>query len=270
MEVLMETLEQCRERIATIRKQIVEGESRGEDTNKLVETLKRARLEEKAIQDAEINNEELAELRTMAVKRVEWQKAAQSIQDKAKAQNDAVARFLQARDGVTAKLQGVIELLQPLIVAQESCYKEFADAASFNSAAGAIPKGFLSDVTCSRLAMKEGKTLGLHLSQLSLVDDLLSWRELLDNIIKVQDTVTGNIEINHETLASTNDTETTAFNCSICQHPQIEAINADLKAGELSLREIESKYPGVSRSSLSRHEQKHIISQEIKQEVHSN
>ena len=140
----METLEQCRNRIQAIRKQIVEGESRGEDTSKLVESLKRARVEEKNLMDAEINDAELIELRVEANRRIEWQKAAQTISERVNRQNEAISRFLKVRDGVTEQLLKVIEQLRPLVEAQEACYTEFENAAAFNKAVAAIPKGYFT------------------------------------------------------------------------------------------------------------------------------
>ena len=263
----METLEECRNRIQAIRKQIVEGESRSEDTSKLGESLKRARLEEKTIQDAEINDAEFAELRIMAAQRSEWQKAAQSISERVSRQNEAIAHFMKARDGVTIELLSVIEKLRPLVEAQEACYTEFENAAAFNNAVAAIPKGYLPAVTCHNLATNDGKIIGLHLSNLSLVEDFESWRELLDNIIKTQETVTTQNEVTGDPDAGTSeDTNSPARSCVICEHPQREAIDKALADG-VSLRDIEAQYPGASRYSLSRHKQHAIMSQEIMQEV---
>jgi len=257
----VETLEECRNRIQAIRKQIVEGESRGEDTSKLVESLKRARTEEKNIMDAEINDAELAELRTMAAQRSEWQKAAQSIAERVSRQNEAVSRFLKARDGVTIELLSIIEKLRPLVEAQQACYAEFENAASFNNAVATIPKGYLPAITCHNLAMNDDKIMGLHLSNLSLVEDFESWRETLDSIIKTQETFTG-LTAGPDAITS-EDTNSPARSCVICEHPQREAIDKALADG-VSLRDIEAQFPGASRSSLSRHKQHANIS-EIKE-----
>lgn len=43
-------------------------------------------------------------------------------------------------------------------------------------------------------------------------------------------------------------------NCSICSHPDCQAINAALIKGD-SLREIAGQFPGLSKSSIARHKE---------------
>lgn len=45
--------------------------------------------------------------------------------------------------------------------------------------------------------------------------------------------------------------------CTVCAHDQRRLINADLRAGTMSLREIQTKY-GVRKDALSRHRRFHL------------
>lgn len=47
--------------------------------------------------------------------------------------------------------------------------------------------------------------------------------------------------------------------CTVCDHAQVDEIDAALAAGDLSLRMLEAQY-GVSRSALSRHHRDHMLS----------
>lgn len=48
-----------------------------------------------------------------------------------------------------------------------------------------------------------------------------------------------------------------ARKCTICEHPQVEAINKALVEG-MSLSEIVSLFPGITKSALHRHKESHL------------
>lgn len=138
--------------VADIRKQIVEALENGEDTSKLETQLKQARL-------AEQTKAEVSELQAIATRRLDWQKKAEAIQDKAERQGNAIDAFLELRDSITGSLKDLLDQARALPKAQDECYANFHDTFQFGAAVRRIPaNGFLpEDFSLPMLEMAGGK-----------------------------------------------------------------------------------------------------------------
>jgi hypothetical protein len=167
-------LEEIQKKITGIRSQIVDGEARGENTSKLVDSLIKARAEEKAAVDRETADKELAELRQVAAERVEWQRKASDIEEQAKRQAVAIGHFLEARDTVVNDLKTTLDKLPSLVELQSKCYGEFQTKAQFQKVAQGVPVDFFPALKCSFLGKTDGGSMGLHLSNLILIEDFQS------------------------------------------------------------------------------------------------
>ena len=257
-----------------LQKRIVLAREKGEDPAPILK--EQAELRAKIAAAAEI---EAAD--QIVKQRQDLRDKAEAIKAQVQVQNDAISAFLKARDALVTELAPLVEKSSELMALQELCYSQFGIGQI-----GLIPKlpeSYLSSsLRISILTSRDGTSDERQRTSQG-VFYLRSGLGCLQSIIALDNPIqhraaTEFEEINEPQLLMPvekqswmvtsepeTDTETNYINCCVCQHPQAGAINEALRTGVLSLRDIEAKYPGVSRSSLSRHEMKHLkhISQEI-------
>ena len=252
-----------------LKKRLVLAKERGEDITPIL--TERKQLQVKIADEAASK-----EADKIVTERQALRDQASAIVSKCRIQGEAIDAFLKERDSIISELTPIVKRAMGLPALQEACYSQFRNPMEIPFIKK-LPAGYLPpDIKVPMIVSVNGEIDPTNSSILGITSLRvgLGW---LTNM-KRQDT---SLEQRQGTefevidpqpaakpsLMTTGETETEGeaniITCCVCQHPQNKEINADLKAGALSLRDIEAKYPGISRSSLSRHDQhhlKHIIS----------
>ena len=146
--------------IQELRKDIVEALEKGEPTAPLEKELQAERL--RAQTDSEV-----AALKGIADHRAELRARAATIEAKVARQNEAVARFLEARSEVVKALLEAKAQVKGLQSLQDACFVEYPPGAfNFRKATQDIPEGYLvSDMVQGELVYdyKEARVSGVEL-----------------------------------------------------------------------------------------------------------
>jgi len=251
-----------------LQKRIVLSRERGEDPAPILQEQAELRAKIAAAAEIEAADRIVGERKALRDK-------AEAIKTKCQIQADAIDAFLKLRDSIVAELTPIIKKAMDLPQLQENCYSQFRTVIGFPK----LPAEYLPPDTKAPMLVSvtgtveigEASYLGINslriglgwLSNMKREDYSLQQRQATE--FEVIQLAAGAPEI--LTSEPETDTETNYINCCVCQHPQAGAINEALRTGVLSLRDIEAKYPGVSRSSLSRHEQRHLKLKHISQEI---
>jgi hypothetical protein len=232
--------------INEIRKRIVSALQLGQDTSDLERQLKQKRQEE-------ATRLEVSELAAIAQKRHAWQMKALAIREKAQRQGAAIDAFLAQRDRIMPLLRAVVEQVEILNGMQPACFSEYNNYSAYDLTRD-LPQGFLLNDFNMPL-LEHDKEYAVELSEAILLhlrrayDALAGAKKAPIKPLPGQPVKDGLLDDGPEMQEVIEESR-----CTICQHPELAAIDQDLKA-DVPLRTIEEKYPGTSRSSLSRHKQ---------------
>jgi hypothetical protein len=227
------------ELVTEIRKRIVSAITLGQDTSVLELSLREARL-------AETTKGEVAELKSVVERRRQYQNSADAIKDKFAKQGQAIDAFLASRDKAIATLDTLMGQLQELQKFQDASFKEyFRPLGGILSEVGKLPVGYFPpDLKCPEL---------LSVFHLNLVKSVLSGCHRYEHNLRPDRFAED--ELGKPGAEQADEPKVSVgVTCVICSHLQKTAIEKALADGA-SYRAIEAQYPGVSRSSLSRHKQ---------------
>ena len=233
-------------RIRELQKQIVANLEKGEDISELSHQLATERAKITALA-------EVVELQKIASSRRALRERAVNVEATVAQQATAVDEFLAHRDKLLPQVQELIEPMRELARMGRASWERdpgkcylYNDAGSFQGAVRGIPAELLPDFKCPTLEMAIPSEQSFGKST-----EALRYLEYCAGIL-------ANFQrgFMKPSAASTDealllDTEPETGSCSVCDHPEAEAINKQLREGK-SLRDLEAEF-SISRSTLSRH-----------------
>ena len=235
------TNEQTATEIESIRTRIVEALAEGKPTGDLERQLVEART-------AEATRLELDTLRPQAERRRQRREQAAALVEPAKAQSEAIDRFLAARDAVIGPLLELLPKAGELVSLQNSAtvLRGFVAPAL----AEFLPPGFTTPVITGKDGVSD-----CHDRAAEALYYIRSGCGLLQSLQRENRAVLGQVTptagTDDDEDDSADEVETVGVACSICRHERATDIVAALESGR-SLRDIGAEF-NVSKSALSRH-----------------
>jgi hypothetical protein len=228
--------------VKEIQKRLVEALETKQDPSPILKELADQRAKEAAEKD-------LAEAQKITAERQSHRDKAAKVQEKVKLQGEAIDTFLAKRDSITEALAPIVEQAKELPQLQGECYAQYHDSFMLGVDIRQIPKGYLPDnFSCPMLEMASGTSESYDVAAMALFH-LQAGLGFLSSLAK------GSMTIPEKPPGDFDgELETDPYPdppCSVCQHPEREAIDKALTEG-VSLRDIATQY-GPSKSSLSRH-----------------
>lgn len=238
------------DKIAIIKKRIVEKLEKGEDVSDLSRQLDEERA--KIVAHADIE-----ELQKVADARQALRGRAEDIKATVARQAAAIDAFLAYRDKILPQLQELIEPMKELARMGKASWDDtdgkpgecfiYNDPGPFQAAVRDIPKELLpADFKCPTLEMAIPSERSVGKSTVALYY-LGACIGILANFRK--GFMAPFAASTDDSLLLDNEPETGS--CIVCSHPEAETINKQLREGK-SLRDLEVEHH-ISRSSLSRH-----------------
>jgi hypothetical protein len=237
--------------ITELQKNLVKALETRQDPAPILKELAEFRAKAEAAKD-------LAEGQKIADERQALRAKAETVKGKVQKQEEAISRFLGLRDSLVSQLQPLIEPMKELAKMQTmqrdgpgDCYAGYFDLSQFAGDVRGIPIDYLDkDFGCPFLTMKGGKVdardkAGEAYNYLIWTVGILSSFEKSLSQVNLKDA---------EGLMAI-EPESGNGRCVVCSHPEVETINNLLRQGK-PLRDIESEFDNISRSSLSRHKNK--------------
>ncbi|MFA5064955.1 MAG: helix-turn-helix domain-containing protein [Dehalococcoidia bacterium] len=226
--------------IKELQKKIVTSLEKGTDPAPLLKELSdlRAKI---------ASNAELAVVKKIADERQRLRDSASQVQEKVKLQSEAIDTFLKLRDSITTSLKELLEQALPLIKLQSDCYIQYHNVGKLAWMAK-LPNGYLpEDLTVPFLTMG-GAPMDPYDASAQAFFYLRSGHGLLVALKREERPIPKRLAGEFEAIDNDPYPDPP---CSVCQHPEKEAIDKAIKEG-VSLRDIADKY-GPSKSTLSRH-----------------
>ena len=208
-----------------------------------------------AIEDAERKEHRRIEDQQLADQRKAWKQQAAILTGKINRQGAAIDTFLQKRDAIVKRMDGIRALLEELQELDKNCFVEIPNNESFwYGDSGKIPPPFLPENICAPMLCHNPGLNPRDIVTVAIMD--------LDKLLKtlngaVKNNLTPMTTAKAITIVAVPDdnSDGDSKNCIVCQRSDLNDIDTAISNG-VPLREIERSF-GVSKSSLSRHS-KHI------------
>jgi len=232
--------------IKELQKRIVKALETGRDPTPIQKEL--GQLRAKIAAEAEME-----ELKKIVDKRQELRNKAEALKLKVQQQDEAIDNFLKARDSIIESLATILVKVRELPKIQDECYRQFQDAGQLlwitKLPEGYLPKG----LTVPMLEVSSGMEYGNDKSA-QAVFYITSAMGFLQSLVRKESPILERPPDEFETIDNEPETPQKEITCCVCNHEKVADINKALASG-ISLRDIEVRFPGISRSSLSRHRQ---------------
>jgi hypothetical protein len=235
--------------IKAIQRQVIVKLEAGEDVSELTRRLAQERAKIAAATEIE-------ELKKIANERQAMKEVAESVMSKRDRQSLAIDQFLELVESMVSQLRLLLPQMAELAKTQlpdylggtGECYL-YSDIGQVAASVRGIPQGYLpADFGVPFLEMKggqvdsQGKAAEAYNYFMAAIGILSSFTKGI---------ITLPLRPAEGLMAIDDEPDTIEANCLVCQHPDVEAINADILAG-MSLRDTSAKY-GISKSTVARH-----------------